>query len=41
MTKPILFNMTETERMDFIIAMGQPRFRAKQVSEWLMTMQRL
>ena len=36
MTKPILFNMTETERMDFIIAMGQPRFRAKQVSEWLM-----
>ncbi|MDR0726716.1 MAG: hypothetical protein LBF37_01495, partial [Rickettsiales bacterium] len=33
--KPILFNMTSAQLEQFLAEMGQPRFRAKQVSEWL------
>ncbi len=33
--KPILFNMTDAEMADFIVGLGQPRFRAKQIREWL------
>lgn len=33
--KTILFNLTAAELEKFITDMGQPRFRAKQVSEWL------
>lgn len=36
MTKTILFDLTDAEREEFITQMGQPRFRAKQISEWLM-----
>ena len=36
MKKTILFNLNDAEREEFIVAMGQPRFRAKQISEWLM-----
>ncbi|MDR0967451.1 MAG: 23S rRNA (adenine(2503)-C(2))-methyltransferase RlmN [Rickettsiales bacterium] len=35
MTKPILFNLTDTELEQFITKLGQPKFRAKQVREWL------
>ncbi|MDR1337418.1 MAG: hypothetical protein LBJ73_00100 [Rickettsiales bacterium] len=31
----ILFNLTSAELEKFITDMGQPRFRAKQISEWL------
>lgn len=34
--KPILFNFTNAELEAFITEMGQPKFRAKQVREWLM-----
>ena len=33
--KPILFNMTDAELEQFIVSIGQPKFRAKQVAEWL------
>ncbi|MBN1325264.1 MAG: 23S rRNA (adenine(2503)-C(2))-methyltransferase RlmN [Alphaproteobacteria bacterium] len=33
--KPILFNMTNTELEQFVVSIGQPKFRAKQISEWL------
>ncbi len=33
--KPILFNYTDAELEKFITDMGQPRFRAKQIREWL------
>lgn len=33
--KPILFNLTDAELEKFITDMGQPRFRAKQIREWL------
>lgn len=33
--KPILFNMTPAELEQFIVSIGQPKFRAKQVAEWL------
>lgn len=33
--KPILFNFTDSELEKFITDMGQPRFRAKQIREWL------
>ncbi|MCL2017631.1 MAG: 23S rRNA (adenine(2503)-C(2))-methyltransferase RlmN [Alphaproteobacteria bacterium] len=33
--RPILFNMTLCELEQFVIALGQPRFRAKQIQEWL------
>lgn len=32
---PILFNMNDTELTQFVENMGQPRFRAKQIREWL------
>ncbi len=33
--KPILFNFTPAELEDFVVKMGQPRFRAKQIGDWL------
>ena len=33
--KTILFNLTSAELEKFVTDMGQPRFRAKQISEWL------
>ncbi len=33
--KPILFNLTDSELEKFITDMGQPRFRARQIREWL------
>lgn len=33
--KPILFNLTDAELTDFVIARGMPKFRAKQIREWL------
>lgn len=36
MTKTVLFNLTDKEREEFVVNMGQPKFRAKQISEWLM-----
>lgn len=35
MTKTILFNLTSGELEKFITDMGQPKFRAKQIREWL------
>ncbi|MCL2331259.1 MAG: 23S rRNA (adenine(2503)-C(2))-methyltransferase RlmN [Proteobacteria bacterium] len=34
-SKPILFNMTAAELEQFVAGLGQPKFRAKQISEWL------
>lgn len=34
-TKPILFNLTDTQLEDFVTLQGYPRFRAKQIAEWL------
>ena len=36
MNKKILFNLTDNEIVDLLAQMGQPKFRAKQVREWLM-----
>jgi len=33
--KPILFNFTDGELEKFVVEMGQPRFRARQIREWL------
>ena len=33
--KPILFDFTDSELEKFIVDMGQPRFRAKQIRDWL------
>ncbi len=33
--KPILFNCTDAELEKFITDLGQPKFRAKQIREWL------
>lgn len=33
--KQILFNMTDGELADFVVGMGQQKFRAKQIREWL------
>ncbi|MCL1892060.1 MAG: radical SAM protein [Alphaproteobacteria bacterium] len=33
--KPILFNMTSAQLEQFVVGLGQPKFRAKQVAEWL------
>lgn len=33
--KPILFNFTDTELEKFVTDLGLPRFRAKQIREWL------
>lgn len=35
MTKTILFDLTQSELEKFVSDMGQPRFRAKQISEWM------
>lgn len=35
MTKPILFNYTDAELTDFLAQHDQPKFRAKQIREWL------
>lgn len=35
MTKTILFNLTAAELEKFVTDMGQPRFRAKQISDWM------
>ena len=35
MTKTILFDLTNAELEKFITDMGQPRFRAKQISDWM------
>lgn len=34
--KPILFNFTDSELENYIVQMGQPKFRARQLREWLM-----
>ena len=36
MTKPILFNFSDAELNEFVEKIGQPKFRAKQIREWLM-----
>ena len=36
MTKPILFNFSDSELTAYVEQMGLPRFRAKQIREWLM-----
>ena len=33
--KPILFNFTDAELDKYVIDMGQPKFRAKQIRDWL------
>ena len=33
--KPILFDFTDDGLADFIVGMGQPKFRAKQIRDWL------
>ena len=35
MTKPILFNLTTAELEHFVAEKGQPKFRAKQIAEWI------
>lgn len=35
MMKPILFNFTDAELAQYLADMGQPKFRAKQIREWL------
>lgn len=36
MSKQILFNLTDVELAQFMEKMGQPKFRAKQIREWLL-----
>lgn len=36
MTKQILFNLNDAELAQFVEQMGQPKFRAKQIREWLL-----
>ena len=36
MNKQILFNLTDAELSQFLENMGQPKFRAKQIREWLL-----
>ena len=33
--KPALFDFTDSQLADFITSMGQPKFRAKQIRDWL------
>jgi len=33
--KPVLFDFTDTELEKFVVDMAQPRFRAKQIRDWL------
>ncbi len=35
MNKTILFDLTDAEREQFVIDLGEPKFRAKQIKEWL------
>ncbi len=35
MMKPILFNLADAELTQYLADMGQPKFRAKQIREWL------
>lgn len=35
MTKTILFNLTKPELETFVTGLGQPRFRAAQISDWM------
>ena len=34
--KPVLFNFTDSELIEFLEKQGQPKFRAKQIREWLL-----
>ena len=36
MSKQILFNLTDGELAQYLASMGQPKFRAKQIREWLL-----
>ena len=36
MAKQILFNLTDNELAQYLENMGQPKFRAKQIREWLL-----
>ena len=36
MTKKILFNLSDSELTQFVESLGQPKFRAKQIREWLL-----
>ena len=33
--KPILFNFTDSELDEFVAGLSQPRFRARQIRDWL------
>ena len=33
--KTVLFNLNDTELEKFVLDLGLPRFRAKQIREWL------
>lgn len=33
--KTVLFNLNDSELEQFVQGLGQPRFRAKQIREWL------
>ena len=33
--KPVLFDFSDAQLVEFLTQMGQPKFRAKQVREWL------
>ena len=33
--KPILFDFTDAQLNEFVENLGQPRFRAKQIRDWL------
>ena len=33
--KPVLFNFTDPALENFLVDMGQPKFRAKQIRDWL------
>ena len=33
--KPVLFNFTDAQLLEFITNMGQPKFRARQIRDWL------
>ncbi|MDR1361514.1 MAG: radical SAM protein [Rickettsiales bacterium] len=33
--KPVLFNLSPAELEQFVLSLGQPKFRAKQIAEWL------
>jgi len=33
--KPVLFSLTDSELQKFVIDMGEPKFRAAQIRDWL------